>query len=162
MEYDVDDGIEWRSGVFRGVRVWREEWYEEGDDGGRAREAEGKIGERHGRPVRRGPHFLGAGCYSSLPSVASRSHEGRYAQGQGHPCPPTTHPRIRGGGAVLVHILMRGNEVREQRIRSRIMQLSVDSLRGIAQRKLALSRARRLMITVVRSTDRAAARGLVY
>lgn len=100
----------------------------------------------------------------AIVDVASRSHEGRYAQGQGHPCPPTTHPRIyaTAAGAVLVHILMRGNEVREQRIRSRIMQLSVDSLRGVAQRKLALSRARRLMITVVRPTDRAATRGLVY
>lgn len=79
-----------------------------------------------------------------------------------HAHPQHTREYATAAGAVLVHILMRGNEVREQRIRSRIMQLSVDSLRGVAQRKLALSRARRLMITVVRPTDRAATRGLVY
>lgn len=53
------------------------------------------------------------------------------------------HPRHTRGyaaTAVLVYILMRGNDVckKDQRIRLCIMQLCADSLRGIAQRKTAI------------------------
>lgn len=73
------------------------------------------------------------------------------------------HPRHTRGyaaTAVLVYILMRGNDVckRDQRIRLCIMQLSADSL-GIAQRKRTSSRARRLMIIVA---PRARPRLLIY
>jgi hypothetical protein len=116
-------------------------------------ERNGKIGERHGQPVRLRPAFSTYSSSSSSPLPGPRGHM--------RAPPPLdifkakdipAHPQYTAWTAAM-YVLRRAS-TRERRMGARIMQLSADSLRGVAQRELALSRARRLMITV-RSSERA-------